>query len=191
MPTHGERARDDDRDVSRHGRERWLHEDVPPGDDPAHGGRALGDGHHRAGPAGGARKRRQGRRLLRVLAPYDVLGARQRVRARVPRGLLGASAAARPDRALLRARRLGPANRERVRGGHGRIQRPLPLHVDADGARRRVDPRPGRRALSRTLAAGALPRARPRARAPRARPRRGRLTQPPAPRQRHPCRSAR
>jgi secondary thiamine-phosphate synthase enzyme len=52
------------------------------------------------------------------------------------------------------------------------------LHPDdmEVGNGHRVDPRPGRRALPRLLAAGALPRARPRARPALARPGRRRLT---------------
>src|SRR6185295_6668386 len=115
-------------------------------------------------------------RVLRLLAAHDLLGAGQRVRARLPRGLLGPAPAARADRALLRARRLGPPDGERLRGGHGGLERALALHVHADGPGGRVDPGARRRPLSRPVAARALPRARPRARPALARARGRRLT---------------
>ena len=82
------------------------------------------------------RERDLGRHRLRLLAAHDVLRPRQRVRDRLPRGLRRAPAAARPERDVLRARRLGPAHREHLPGGHGLRQRPLPLHGDAARHRR-------------------------------------------------------
>ena len=80
-------------------------------------------------------ERRAGRHLLRLLAAHDLLRAGERVRAGLPRGLRRAAAAARAGRALLRARRLGPAHREHLPRGHGGRQRPRALHVDAARAR--------------------------------------------------------
>ena len=97
-------------------------------------------GHHRRGAGGGHRERDQERHLLRLLAAHDLLGARERVRDGLPRGLRAPAEAARPERQLLRARRLGPAHRERLPGGHGLRQRALALHVDAARPGRRVDP---------------------------------------------------
>src|SRR4249919_321815 len=174
MTRDGERTRDDR--GTELGSERRRAEDLPPRDALPHGGWFVGDGHHRPRPGGGARERRPRRRLLRLLAAHHLLRPRQRVRARLSRGLLRAPAAARADRALLRPRRLGPPDGERLRGGHGGLERALALHVDADGAGRRVDPGPRRRPVPRSLATRALPRARSGAGSPVARARRRRLS---------------
>ena len=80
--------------------------------------------------------------ICSVYSPHTTCSVRvNEFETRLPRGLRAAAQAARPERQLLRARRLGPPHRERLPRGHGLRQRPLALHVDAARPGRRVDPR--------------------------------------------------
>src|SRR2546427_100343 len=122
--------------------------------------------HHRRCGRRSPRERHHRGDRVRLLTAHDVLRARERVRVRLSRGLHRASAAARPPRDLLRARRLGQADREHLPRGHGLRQRPFTLHGDAARDCGRVDSGPRWRTRARNMAARALHRARPGARPP-------------------------
>ena len=122
-------------------------------------------------------ERRRERDRLRLLASYDLLRARERVRdgfledfIRMLRRLVPSEKYYAHDDWDRRTENVCP-------GGHGVRERPLALHGDAPRPRRRVDPGPRRRAVPRHLAARPLHGARPLARPALDRPGRRRLIQ--------------